>query len=73
VISFLCAFVIILINNILKIVVKYVTSKERHETNTAHNLSLAMKLMLAKFVNTAIVPVLIKINTDQWFTDGGLV
>ena len=72
-ISFLCAFVIIIINNVLKIVVRYVTSKERHETNTAHNLSLAVKLMLARFVNTAIVPVIINIKSDQWFTDGGLV
>jgi hypothetical protein len=71
--SFLVAFVIILINNILKWVVKYLTEKERHETYTAFNISIAIKLMLARFVNTAIVPVIINIQSDMWFNEGGLV
>ncbi len=71
--SFLVAFVIILINNLLKWVVRYLTSKERHETYTAYNLSIAVKLMLARFVNTAIVPVIINIKSDMWFNEGGLV
>jgi len=40
------------------------TAKERHETYTAYNLSIALKLMLARFVNTAIVPVIINIKSD---------
>ena len=71
--SFLVAFVIILINNILKWVVRYLTEKERHETYTAFNISIAIKLMLARFVNTAIVPVIINIQSDMWFNEGGLV
>ena len=73
VISFICAFVIIIINNLLKIIVKYLTTKEKHETNTAFNLSLAVKLMLARFVNTAIVPVIINTKIGEWFSEGGLV
>ena len=72
-ISFICAFVIIIINNLLKIIVKYLTTKEKHETNTAFNLSLAVKLMLARFVNTAIVPVIINTKIGEWFSEGGLV
>lgn len=71
--SFVVAFVIILINNILKWVVRYLTEKERHETYTAFNISVAIKLMLARFVNTAIVPVIINIQSDMWFNEGGLV
>ena len=62
--SFVVAFVIILINIILKSVVRYLTSKERHETYTAYNLSVALKLMIARFVNTAIVPVIINIRLE---------
>jgi hypothetical protein len=71
--SFVVAFVIILINNILKWVVRYLTEKERHETYTAFNISVAVKLMLARFVNTAILPVIINIQSDMWFNEGGLV
>jgi hypothetical protein len=47
--------------------------KERHETYTAYNLSVAFKLALVRFVNTAIVPVAVNYSSSRWFTDGGLV
>jgi hypothetical protein len=46
---------------------------ERHETRTAYNLSVALKLVIARFVNTAIVPVIVNISSNRWFIDGGLV
>jgi hypothetical protein len=73
VLSFDCAFVIIFINTLLKNVVVYLTVFERHETRTAYNLSVAMKLVIARFVNTAIVPVVVNIYSNRWFVDGGLV
>jgi hypothetical protein len=73
VLSFVCAFVIIFINTMLKTVVVYLTVFERHETRTAYNLSVAMKLVIARFVNTAIVPVIVNIYSSRWFIDGGLV
>lgn len=30
-------------------------------------------MVIARFVNTAIVPVIVNINSDRWFVDGGLV
>jgi len=71
--SFLIAFVIIGINIALKTVVRYLSGKERHETYTAYNLSVAFKLGLVRFVNTAIIPVLINLKSERWFVDGGLV
>lgn len=73
VLSFVCAFVIIFINTLLRNVVVYLTVFERHETRTAYNLSVAMKLVIARFVNTAIVPVIVNIYSNRWFVDGGLV
>jgi hypothetical protein len=55
------------------LVVRYLTQKERHETHTASNLSVAVKLTLARFVNTAIIPVIVNVRKDRWFVDGGLV
>jgi hypothetical protein len=31
-----------------------------------------MKLVMARFVNTAIVPVIVNIYSNRWFIDGGL-
>ncbi len=57
----------------LKFLVRYLTEKERHETMTAYNLSVALKLVLVRFVNTAIVPIIVNIKSERWFVDGGLV
>jgi hypothetical protein len=40
---------------------------------TAYNLSVAMKLVLVRFANTAIVPIIVNIKSERWFVDGGLV
>jgi|LauGreDrversion4_2_1035121.scaffolds.fasta_scaffold212870_3 hypothetical protein len=71
--SIMIAIVIIIINNILKGVVRYLTLNERHETHTAQTLSIAMKLALARFVNTALLPCIVNNQYNRWFTDGGLV
>jgi len=62
-----------IINFLLKLIVKYLTIKERHESYTAYNLSVAFKLTIGRFVNTAIVPVIVNIKSDRWFVDEGLV
>ena len=71
--SFLCAIVITIINILLRRVVRDMTAKEKQRTHTANNLSVAVKLALVRFVNTAIVPVIINVRSDRWFVDGGLV
>ena len=47
--------------------------KEKHETYTAYNLSVAFKLTFVRFINTAIVPCIVNISSDRWFVKGGLV
>jgi hypothetical protein len=57
--SFLCSFVIIATNISLASIVRFMSVKERQETYTAYNLSVAFKLALARFINTAIVPTVV--------------
>lgn len=46
---------------------------ERHETYTDYNLSVALKLTIARFINSSIVPLVANIALEDWFDDGGLV
>lgn len=71
--SFLCSFVITATNISLRAIVRTLSIKENHETYTAYNLSVAFKLGLVRFINTAIVPTVINWNHARWFPDGGLV
>lgn len=71
--SFLCSFVIIIVNTSLRTIVRTLSIKESHETYTEYNLSVAFKLTFCRFVNTAIVPVIVNLTSDRWFVDGGLV
>lgn len=71
--SFVCSFVIIAINIMLLSVIRYLSIKEKHETYTGYNLSVAFKLTVVRFVNTAIVPTVVNALSDRWFCNGGLV
>jgi hypothetical protein len=71
--SFLCSFVIIAINIMLLKVVRTLSVKERHETYTDYNLSVAFKLGIVRFINTAIVPTVVNAASSRWFVTGGLV
>lgn len=72
-VSFVIAIIIMIINFLLKETIKLLTSYEHHRTHTAFNLSVGIKLTIARFANSAIVPVIINIKKDKWFADGGLV
>lgn len=70
--SFLCSFVIIATNVSLAQIVRTLSIKEAHVTYTSYNLSVAFKLAIARFVNTAIVPTVVNYLHTKWFTNGGL-
>lgn len=71
--SILCSIIIVIVNQALRTVVRQLSIKERHETYTAYNLSVAFKLTLARFVNSSIVPIVVNVAVNRWFVDGGLV
>jgi hypothetical protein len=61
------------INSFLVFFVRAITSGERHETQTKHNVSVAFKLLVARFLNSSLVLVLINTNPNTWFRGGDLV
>ncbi len=71
--SFVCSLVISTTNSQLRTVVRKLSIKEKHETYTAYNLSVAFKLTFVRFINSAIVPTIINITSDRWFMNGGLI
>ena len=62
-----------MVNQALRTVVRQLSIKERHETYTAYNLSVAFKLTAGRFVNSSIVPIVVNVAVNRWFVDGGLV
>ena len=72
-VSILCSIVIMSVNTNLRKVIRELTIKEKHETYTAYNISVATKLTITRFFNSAIVPVLVNVYSGDWFKDGGLI
>lgn len=60
--SIAISLVITAINSSLRTVVRKLSLYEESETITAYNLSVALKLTLVRFVNTAIVPLVVNIK-----------
>lgn len=72
--SFATSLIVVVFNNILVILIRRFSMSERHETYTKYNLSVAFKLTVATFLNTAIIPLVVNIDQDEeWFANGGLV
>jgi cytochrome bd-type quinol oxidase subunit 2 len=60
------------INFLLGRIVRILTHAEKHTSYTSYHLSVMVKLVLAMYVNTAIIPLLINSRPSQWFTSSGL-
>ena len=73
ILSIAISLVITVVNTSLTMIVRYLSLNEHMETQTEHNVSVSVKLVLVRFVNTAISPIIININPETWFVDGGLV
>ena len=73
IVSYICSQVIVFVNSNLLNVIRYLSVREKHETYTAYNISVATKLTITRFFNSAIVPVLVNIYSGDWFKDGGLI
>ena len=61
------------INFALLKVIREFTIRERHNTFTAYNLSVALKLTAARFINTAVIPIMVNFNFNEWMTETGLI
>lgn len=78
VISIVISFLISVINTILGMVLRTLSYKEKYETKTSYNISLAKRIAFAQFLNTGILIVLTNILIhgdglkDKIWSDKGL-
>jgi hypothetical protein len=71
--TFFASLTIVISNKVMIVVVRNFTEKEKHQTLSDFNMSVASKLTLARFVNTVIVPCSLSYQYENWFTRGGLL
>ena len=66
--------VITIVNLILRTVIQKLSLYEKHDTLTNHRISVALKLIVARFTNTAIIPFIVSSTRDfkDWNEEGGL-
>lgn len=60
-------------NYIFVIVFRKFSQAESHETLTKLNVSVAIKLTIARFLNSSMVLVVANYDARYWFKDGSLV
>ena len=73
IVNLVTSFVVVIINNSLRIVVRRFSMGEKHATLTAYNISVAFKLTMARFINTSIIPIVVNLSYDSYYKKGGLV
>ena len=61
------------INVGLEFAIQELSKLEKHYTHTYFNFTVAIKLTLAMFINTGLIPYFVNIDTEDWFTRSGLV
>ena len=70
--SVLSSSIISLINERLIFTIRRFTDFERHETITKINVSIALKLTIARFLNTSVILLLTNKDTKGWFDGASL-
>lgn len=71
--SILMSMFVVVVNGILSKVIRLFSVYEKHRTYTAYNLSVASKLTMALFINTAVIPIFANLHHTQWFTNSKFV
>jgi hypothetical protein len=61
------------INLALSKFIRLLTSIEKNTSHTRHHLSVMVKLVIAMYINTAIIPLIVNWNVDKWFSSSGLI
>ena len=71
-VSFGTSIVAIIVNAVLNWIIRLLSSFEKHMTYTRYHLSVATKLMMATFINIALLPLINNLDKEDWFDNGGL-
>mmetsp|Transcript_17892 Transcript_17892/g.30406 ORF Transcript_17892/g.30406 Transcript_17892/m.30406 type:complete len:316 (+) Transcript_17892:1730-2677(+) len=72
-ISIMASLVLMIVNYLLVFVIRRFSLSERHETTTKLNVSVAIKLTIARFINSSVVLVIVNSDAKEWFKGGNLV
>jgi len=70
--SIFASLVVTFTNDGLIRFVRRFTDFEKHQTITKINVSVAVKLTIARFLNQSLILVLVNKETRNWFTGGSL-
>ena len=71
--SLIISVVVASINNFLKFFIRTFSKYEMSHTFTEYTLSVAFKMFIATFLNSAVIPIIIFRDPATWFTDFGFV
>ena len=71
-ISVACSFSIAFANEAMKYVIRRFSMSEKHETLTKMNVSVAIKLTIARFLNSSVILVITNGDPKGWFNGGSL-
>jgi peptidoglycan biosynthesis protein MviN/MurJ (putative lipid II flippase) len=72
-ISYLSSITISTVNALLGMVMRRIAASERMKTTTHLQVSVAVKLTLARFINSSALLVLVNHRAEEWFNAGNLV
>ena len=71
--SLITSLFVIVVNMLLAKIIRILSKFEQHETYSKYNISVAVKLTIAMFINTAIIPMFVNFRKENWFDRGGLM
>ena len=71
-VNLVSSIITMVINILLDIVIRRLSSFEKHRSYTNYHLSVAIKLMTSTFINSALLPFFNNIEKEDWFTNNGL-
>jgi hypothetical protein len=54
-------------------VLTQLTAYERHDTATSHNTSVALKLLIVKFIDSTLIPLSVNRDPSKWYENNGLI
>ena len=72
-ISIVSSTVMSLFNYIMGRTMRTLSAIERHDTYTEYNVSVGLKLVLAMFINTALIPFAVNFYNEKWAISNGLI
>lgn len=71
-VSIAASVAVIIVNGLLVFVMRRFSTLEEHSTLTNVNVSVAVKLTIARFLNSSLVLLFVNADADRWFKNGNL-